>query len=731
MPKRKADEDVSHANAHPKFVPPRSKAKAKPPLSFVTKTSSSKGPTAAPKPSSAPGTSKPVPHQPRKPPPTWLLPVHSSTVPPPRWRSEKDLQIEERTEHLENEVHKGAGLNGCKDQQTSWFGSGPGLTGPVQWSCPRTDQTVSFLAGRVGATPGSPVSDCEPLVVYFAGLGDAGEPNPREIHKKFQRLQCHGRVPFLFLAPLRQKGYWWVLEGDGGYGWLGELRYEKVVLFADFLQHCLTSLDEPGKATRRPVIGLGFSAGAYCLTEVLALGRPCFTVCALGGLHGHGQNDVEELPERRRPGVVEKYHAYLERISNHPGVPGGIIVTHAEADQWSPCSMAWPCFHALGVCNETKGCGPVKLCILLTPCGKKGHEYEGCALWQQELFEELLRRAASPRSRPRRRPAPRGSLATELSGLQPAASFGEEDAVHVDVGKHSLNDLDAALGLMENASSDCESDRDCWEESVDDVSECEDASTALGFAELAEMSVLGQDEDAEELLQAVKHDLGEWQFGSSLDMDMFSVYAEAPDAGDSLSSSISPFWAVHAADIFREHGFVVVHNALTERKAAKVLEDCRRVAAQMVRADNPKGNRPGGARYSMTNAASTGSLLHLESFARCLLDNWVVLSVVRAISRLELEGDVSTKRRRGSVFRCVRAGGDFVLPGERQFQPLHSDLTIARRANVHLPPPLISANFCVHDIDGENGQPRSVVSRIHSFVFFFAFLLRSVWCYNP
>ena len=95
------------------------------------------------------------------------------------------------------------------------------------------------------------------------------------------------------------------------------------------------------------------------------------------------------------------------------------------------------------------------------PMRKGSHEYEGDALWQQELFEELLRRAASQRSRPQRRPAPRSSLATELSGLQPAASFGEEDAVHVDVGKHSLNDLDAALGLMEDANSDCESDRDC------------------------------------------------------------------------------------------------------------------------------------------------------------------------------------------------------------------------------------------------------------------------------
>jgi len=496
------------------------------------------------------------------------------------------------------------------------------------------------------------------------------------------------------------------LEGDGTYGYLGELCLEKVILLADFLQHCLASLDEPGKGTRRPVIGLGFSAGAYCLTEVLAVGRPRFTVCALGGLHGHGQTDVEELPQRRRPGVAEKYQAYLERISSHPGVPGGIIATHAEADQWSPCSMAWPALHALGFCNESRGCGPLKLCLLLSSCGRKGHEYEGYALWREDLFEELLRRAA-PSTRPRPGPTPRGSMATELkSRLQSAVPFScgiEEDAVHVDVGKNSPLDLDAALGLMEDASSDCESDRDCWEESLDDGSECQDASTALGFAELTELSALGQEEDAQELLHAAKHDLGEWQFGSSLDMDMFSVDAEPPHVGDSLSSSISPLWAVQASYIFREHGFVVVYNALTQRNAARVLEDCRRVARQMVRAGNPKGNRPGGARYSMTNAPSTGSLLHLESFARCLLDNWVVLSVVRAISRLQLEGDDSTVRRRGSVFRCVRAGGDFVLPGERQFQYLHSDVIVARPANVHLPPPLISANFCVQDINGENG----------------------------
>ena len=50
-----------------------------------------------------------------------------------------------------------------------------------------------------------------------------------------------------------------------------------------------------------------------------------------------------------------------------------------------------------------------------------------------------------------------------------------------------------------------------------------------------------------------------------------------------------------------------------------------------------------------------------------------------------------------------------MLAGERRFQAMHNDLgTLARTSNVHLPPPLVAANFCVAEITGENGPMRIV-----------------------
>ena len=51
-------------------------------------------------------------------------------------------------------------------------------------------------------------------------------------------------------------------------------------------------------AGKRPLIGIGFSAGAYCLTELLGHGQPSCSAIALGGLHGHGQPNMNGVPRR-------------------------------------------------------------------------------------------------------------------------------------------------------------------------------------------------------------------------------------------------------------------------------------------------------------------------------------------------------------------------------------------------------------------------------------------------
>ena len=81
-----------------------------------------------------------------------------------------------------------------------------------------------------------------------------------------------------------------MIEGDDlNYGYLGDLVPEKVELLAELIE------DIGGT---HPVLCIGFSAGAYCLTELLALGRPQFGAVAFGGLHGHGQPDLDEIPKK-------------------------------------------------------------------------------------------------------------------------------------------------------------------------------------------------------------------------------------------------------------------------------------------------------------------------------------------------------------------------------------------------------------------------------------------------
>jgi len=49
------------------------------------------------------------------------------------------------------------------------------------------------------------------------------------------------------------------------------------------------------------------------------------------------------------------------------------------------------------------------------------------------------------------------------------------------------------------------------------------------------------------------------------------------------------------------------------------------------------------------------------------------------------------------------------LARERRFQRMHDDLAcIAKKDNVRIPPPLVSVNFVVHPITGENGPMRVV-----------------------
>jgi len=615
---------------------------------------------------------------------------------------------------------------------TAWYGASAGkLRGPAAWRCPRTGQSMRYLAARVADSKAPPPEEGEPVVLYLAGLGDAGlGKGAAPFRKRLEAMLSWGLPPFFFLAPLRTDGRWWVVEGEENYyGWLGEFLPSAVSLLADLVA---------GLAGDRPVVAIGFSAGAYCLTELLALGRPRLEAVAVGGLHGHGQPDLTDIPKKRQPGAIAKFKAYLKRLGGHPGVPGGTFAVHAEDDSWSPKQYARTVLEAIGTRNAERGCPRVLLTMLPAGLGGKrsrGHNYESTAIWRADLFRQLLAAASSSESRVRKRPAPqpRGSvmlhLPVSLQARECLADAGVLGATSLWLPeKEALGDVALAVGeepaadgaaaevdaAEEDASVEM-SQEDFWMELWDDSAsevESEEGGPSTGWPEPADEAAddadaapaaVVQDCNAATFDDGPEGDDGGWRLASALDMDEFQVQAKP----QGWEFGVVPGWAERAAEIFKEHGFVVLLGALDPKKAARVLADCQYTAKQMVCAKRPRGNRHGGLRYSFGKASSTRSMLHLSSFARHLLDNWVVLAVLEAIHALD--PGASAPSSQGTRFKCVSAGGDFVLAGEGRFQRIHSDLgSVSKQDNVHLPPPLISVGFCVEPISGENGPMRMV-----------------------
>ena len=557
-----------------------------------------------------------------------------------------------------------------------WW-EGDGLVGPQIWRCRQTGRTMKYLAARVAQKRDPPCNGEEPVLLYLAGLGDAGNHgNPNVIRKRYHHLLSLQLKPFLFLVPLREKEHWWVIEGcDTSYGHLGNLMPDRVTLLANLVKEL---------AGKRPLIGIGFSAGAYCLTELLGHGRPSFSAIALGGLHGHGQPDMDGVPKKRRSeGICEKFGNWLERLRKHSGVEGGIFAMHTEDDEWSPKRYAKQALCILGARNAELGFDRVRFTIC--PDGK-GHKYEDEAIWTADIFKDLKLI----------KPKPRGSLAEQFKDQQNTKT------------PSIIHGASSCWLPGEDHDDILDSDEEPWDESEDEVSladeedHSEDEPKATGTDDASVNIVELADENSAVFRKDDEDTSDVWRHSSALDIEVLSVrvkrdFIEMPGE--------SPDWAVRAAEIFKEHGFVVLLEALAESKAAKVLADCRSAARKIV-PEAPgmmNGNRHGGARYSFGVASTSRSMLHIPSFAKYLLDNRAVLSTLRAIACLRQEEGAKTD------FKCVSAGGDFVLAGERRFQAMHNDLgTLARTSNVHLPPPFVAANFCVAEITGENGPMRIV-----------------------
>lgn len=180
----------------------------------------------------------------------------------------------------------------------------------------------------------------------------------------------------------------------------------------------------------------------------------------------------------------------------------------------------------------------------------------------------------------------------------------------------------------------------------------------------------------------------EEQCESSLEVPDFSATAEPLEGS----------WIDDAAAIFHRYGFCILLNALGGQEIADVLQTCLEVEAEMLLLDPDRLGCRDAGRYSFGAAAKSGHMLHHPAWQH-LLQSTPVLMVLKKIFP------------EGFIFSG--GGGDFVLGKTVNYQSLHSDLGPSRvppecRSDQ---PPMISINFTVQHVTGENGPLRVVPGR--------------------
>lgn len=444
-----------------------------------------------------------------------------------------------------------------------------------------------------------------PIAFFFAGLGETPKDT---IDFRYADFAAIAPEPFVLVVAGRQPGRWWFIDDDGAWGWIqGKFRPEAVELVGSWMQ---ALAGRPGLNMSR--VGLfGFSAGAYAAAELLASRSHDlqFAGVGFGGVHGHGQSDLDGLPQRRQEGVLEKFESFLGRLVCHKGAPW-IEATHSQSDWQSRWQDASSIFGALTERQDELGLPAVSVRVLTsqdqdTRVGsrknKAGHDYIRAAFLRPEFLRALL-----------------GGEAPEPAVLPDGLELKFPDA------------------SLERAS--------------------EKPQPPPAPPPTVE------------------------------DMECYSANCGDDD------------WVERAFDIFKEHGFVIVAEILKLHQYSAVLRDCERAAKALVGPDR-KGNR-GLGRYSFGIGSSTGSMLHLPSYTRHLLEAGTV-TLRPLLDLIFSEGDLPG-------FSVLAGGGDFVLGDTHNQQPLHSDIQVSKALNKQLPPPMLSVNYCVQELTHLNGPTRMV-----------------------
>jgi len=301
---------------------------------------------------------------------------------------------------------------------------------------PPQEYQLTYFVTRIATDLDSACDPTEPVVVYFAGLGFSTSTVPslkkylsERIAKLRKLSEEHSLPPFLLVAPVRRSGTWWCIDSDElNWGWLGDYMPQEVALLNDFILH----VSHTGEDRRREVAALGFSAGAYCITELLGSNGVAFRAVALGGVHGHGVPDPVRagIPVRRRPGVETKWTAYLARIAQL-ATATPVCAVHARTDTLCPFENATTLLDVLKERNAAGGGVFIHLVsVAPTSRDKSCHAYED-HLWTKEVFVFLLRppqQAFLSSARSHRGMRPRGTLGTvhlvhQRAGVEEALSI--------------------------------------------------------------------------------------------------------------------------------------------------------------------------------------------------------------------------------------------------------------------------------------------------------------------
>ena len=521
---------------------------------------------------------------------------------------------------------------------------------------PNAGKSVEFAAVLI--TPAdaadSELTEKLPIAFYYCGLGEKVNVI---LEERVPLWQSETQMPFVLVVPARPAGKWWFIGDDSHWGWIsGDFEEEAVDLFGswmvDIVLHHRIDSDRVGL--------LGFSAGAYAVTELLAR-RHLFgpDACGLklsgvglGGVHGHAQSDLFEIPVKRQDEVIERFRLYLDRLRDHYGVPW-IEATHSKTDtmsRWKEAEMI------LGTLSERQvelGLSQVSIRLIdqdshdSPPGGKKNrqhHDYFKAAFMRSEFLIALF------------------------GGEAPFSEKKELDTV------------------MDNLPSGCIPFSEKRE--LDTVMD----NMPVGF--IAKRLETTAKKSC--LMKLVPKKAAVKPMWSPPQIPPTSLKVEEHSVACTDCS-----WEQDAFRLFKKNGFVIVKGVLKLHQYNAVHRDCVRESQKLI-GERRLGNR-GKGRYSFGNASSTGSMLHVPSYAKHLLGE--ASSTLLPLLELIFE-DKKRPGERG--FICYSGGGDFVLGGTAEFQEIHSDIHITKQCNKHLPTPLLCVNFCVQELSEYNGPTRIV-----------------------